>query len=125
MNNSETPDRLEYQHHDSLNIPSADEESKGPFVVAVYLVNRVYGGPEEGGWYYEAGHPAPSFAQHTRGFEKLSDATAYQQTIQKDVCNAENRTRRPISSTISEGIYAAVTTSGFPAPFPQERPRWE
>lgn len=23
--------------------------------VAVYLIQRLYGGPEEGGWYYEAG----------------------------------------------------------------------
>ena len=23
--------------------------------IAVYLIQRVYGGPEEGGWYYDAG----------------------------------------------------------------------
>ena len=41
-----------------------DEEEAEPakqeapfFMVSVYLVDRAYGGPEEGGWYYDTGEP--------------------------------------------------------------------
>lgn len=31
--------------------------SEAPRYVNVYMLERPYGGPEEGGWYYEAGYP--------------------------------------------------------------------
>lgn len=47
--------------------------------VAVYETERRYGGPEEGGWYYEFGHlvnPAK-----VRVFESHAEAEAYQDSL--------------------------------------------
>lgn len=32
--------------------------------INVYSVDRAYGGPEEGGWWYERGHPIATFESH-------------------------------------------------------------
>lgn len=37
-----------------------DENNNPPFYVNVYSVDRAYGGPEEGGWYYNTAEPVRS-----------------------------------------------------------------
>jgi len=43
--------------------------SRRRFVVAIHEIDRCYGGPEEGGWYYDAHAPstAPEHRRPTRG----------------------------------------------------------
>ena len=35
----------------------AAAEARKFYTVAIYMEDRAYGGPEEGGWYYHAGYP--------------------------------------------------------------------
>lgn len=48
--------------------------------IGVYEVGRQYGGPEEGGWWYDAGDLVDKF--HVRGFEDLAKARSYMRTLQ-------------------------------------------
>ena len=98
--------------------------------VAVYMVDRVYGGPEEGGWYYTAGLPDTDMAQFTRlfkgqGEEAPAAARRYRDRLAKRLVDKLNVGRRDIGSVLSEGQYMACLEEGYPAAFPQERPHYE
>ena len=102
-------------------------EPRGPklWSVAVFMVDRAYGGPEEGGWYYDTGSPADEFCQFTRLFHTEDAAWAYRTRLDNQLCRALNKGRRSISSVLSEGEYRAVCAAGLPLPFPVRRPRYE
>jgi len=99
--------------------------------VAVYLVDRAYGGPEEGGWWYDYGIPieekldgvGDAWLPHT--FKTEQEADDYADEVQVLLDANVNRGRREISSVLSEGVYRAIVTGGFPKPFPAERPHYE
>ena len=42
--------------------PDAHPKPEGPFHLNEYVANRAYGGPEEGGWWYDTG---PSHAKNS------------------------------------------------------------
>lgn len=46
-----------------------------PLYLNVYLANRAYGGPEEGGWWYDVGEPLAS--RRLRRSEKMARAEKY------------------------------------------------
>lgn len=96
------------------------------FSVAAYLVDMAYGGPEEGGWWYEAGEPVvdsdlplPAF------FTDREEARLAVQTMQKTLDATVNVGRRPIGSVLSEGRYRARMEAGLPKPFPETLPHYE
>lgn len=92
------------------------------FLVAVYLVDRAYGGPEEGGWYYDCGE----LVRTVRLFknEKLADAFCLR--LNEKLHATLNRGRPSISSILSEGRYSAqVHATAAPAFFPVNRPYYE
>lgn len=95
------------------------------YTVAIFLCDRAYGGPEEGGWYYDCGEPSNEHANQTRGFQRERDAARYATKLDETVVRALNVGRRSISSVLSEGRYAAVVCDGNPKPYPLERPRYE
>ena len=101
--------------------------------VAVYFIDLVRGGSEEGGWYYEAGHPCedePELLAHTRTFSGYDieatreQARAYRDEVEELIASW-NKGRRCISSVLSAGKYYVLTTEALPAPFPKERPFYE
>lgn len=98
------------------------------FVVSVYLADRAYGGPEEGGWYYDCGYPATEYGQFTRVFGKKAEqaALAYKRRLDRHLIKHLNKGRRPKWSVASDGVYEAVLDRGeFPGPYPTERPYYE
>jgi hypothetical protein len=90
-------------------------------ILAVYLVDRAYGGHEEGGWYYDCGtlvRVVATYFNAERGY-------AARETLQDELDIAVNQGRRPISSVLSEGRYDAILAREHAAPhFPTHRPRY-
>lgn len=85
--------------------------------VNVYLVDRLRGGPEEGGWYYDAGSIEESL--------RCKDEAHAQQVYERKLAQykEENKNRRSdTSSVLSEGRYD-VTLQAWPGEnWPAERP---
>jgi len=92
----------------------------------VYLVDRAYGGPEEGGWYYDTGEPQPEMGDNldAQFFASRSEAQRHVDCYKYDV-HKLNQGRAPVSSVNSEGIYEWRITFGMPQSYPQERPHYE
>ena len=109
------------------------------YAVGLYLVDRAFGGPEEGGWWYDCG-------------ELVSDATIYRDLIRdmgevdgmphyfldedaayehcarlNEVClGSLNEGRREISSVLSDGQYQFQVHEGtLPLYYPQSKPHYE
>ncbi len=88
--------------------------------VNVYLIDRAYGGPEEGGWYYDCGEAIASKQYHTQeGADKALEGRL-------QWCEEENRHRRSdTSSVLSEGCYVARVEDEPAKDYPDTRPHYE
>lgn len=99
-----------------------EAESHQPFVVAVYLVDRAYGGPEEGGWWYDCGERVRImgvFKNEARARDKC-------RRINRLLHATLNDGRRDINSVLSEGMYSAKIHRGdSPKYWPAQRPHYE
>ena len=97
--------------------------------VAIFEIDRAYGGPEEGGWYFNTGVPSEEFAVHTKFFpedatEEIEAYTNHLREFVNEINKTENR-RHP-SSVLSEGDYLSVEISeGYPKAYPETRPHYE
>lgn len=76
--------------------------------VNVYISDRAYGGPEEGGWYYDTWEYVPS--ESVIGTSE-DDAERLREEKQK-WADEENKTRRGPSSVLSEGHYKVRHETG-------------
>ncbi len=96
--------------------------TKSTYVVAIYLCDRAYGGPEEGGWWYDTGE----LVRIHRAY-KDPDRAAAKATRMNGLLNATiNKGRREISSVLSEGRYHAEVWENRPLAFyPERRPHYE
>ena len=106
----------------------ADKESKQFYTVAIYMEDRVFGGHEEGGWYYDDAQLVmePRAAALLRGFDNQKDAFDYADTLNDTTIPEWNEGRPEISSVLSEGRYRALAIEGMPAAYyPEEPPRYE
>jgi hypothetical protein len=101
-----------------------DEEAPRFYSVAIYLVDKAWGGPEEGGWWYTFGIPSIEHVEQTRLFQKLEEAQEYQKTLGL-LTSSLNSTRRSINSVLSEGEFQACLFPGNPEVFPKVRPHYE
>jgi len=91
--------------------------------VAIYDCNREYGGPEEGGWWYDTGSLVSregTFWNRSNAWREANRMNAW--------CEADNTAnqRRPIYSVLCNGVLGAYVMP-YPAPagFPQRTPRYE
>lgn len=106
----------------------ANDNKAYHYYVNVYETNRAYGGPEEGGWYYNCGHPigphpdlAPTygpFPSRVEANEKLKEIKA-----RVDKANKDEKRRDP-NSVLCEGYYACFVEDGLPEAYPKETPRY-
>lgn len=102
------------------------------YTVAVYFVDKQYGGPEEGGWYYTSGEridvssefEIDSFIPKT--FKTWEEALSYQNDVNAILDQGVNKGRRSISSVLSTGRYQAEAREGYPPKnYPEIRPHYE
>lgn len=92
------------------------------YVVAVYLIDRAYGGPEEGGWYFNCGEHVRTL----KTFRREDEAVEYSRRLNRLLKKTLNKGRREISSVLSDGRYAAeVWDNHAPSHYPTQRPHYE
>lgn len=100
------------------------------YSVAVYLEDRAYGGPEEGGWWYDCGQRVddlPGFLPAIFAPDRETDALLHRKAVEDKLNATLNKERRSdTGSVLSEGRYVAVLCEGYPAPhYPATRPHYE
>lgn len=103
---------------------NCDEEfaarvSVGTIYVNLYLVDRAYGGPEEGGWYYdygipEASIPVKTWAEANREEGRLLSLPEF-----------SNEGRPEIWSVNSQGQYEVYFEDSVAKEFPRMKPHYE
>lgn len=92
------------------------------YLVAIYLTDKAYGGPEEGGWWYECGEHIKT----VKVFPHENRAWGYAHRMQRLLDKTLNKERRPISSVLSEGWYSAeVHENHAPHHYPAITPHYE
>lgn len=98
--------------------------SERTYYVTVYETDRAYGGPEEGGWWFDFGQPLDHGCN--RAYRSLAAAQRYADKARPIVAqeNADDR-RHPPSSVLCDGWLEIVIEDAIPRPYPQERPRYE
>lgn len=87
--------------------------------VNAYVENRLYGGPEEGGWWYNAGFPVAAIPYIKNG----------EYTNQKMKEYLENsigyHSKYPLSSVLGHDAFSITTEDAFPMEYPSETPHYE
>jgi hypothetical protein len=111
-----------------------DEQTDGSglYWVALFLVDLAYGGPEEGGWWYQTGTLVidPQTYNEIGGgpaaFVERIDAAAYHDRLEPNVSKL-NAGRPPIEASNSAGIYELRIARAqlLPTHFPHQRPYYE
>ena len=86
--------------------------------VNVYLVRRLYGGPEEGGWYYDHYKPVKSMPTLAKKAKRLARKVG-------DFCERVNDELPRISSVLSRGVYSVRTEDCLPKEDPTHPPHYE
>lgn len=79
-----------------------------------YLLDRAYGGPEEGGWYYDTG----KFIEEVGSLETLDEATELREALRPETA-VENIRRQDVSS---QGHYVFIIEEEKGADFPERQP---
>jgi len=95
---------------------------KDAYVVAFYRIDREYGGPEEGGWYYDSG----SLIRVSR--VTFDEAEAMRIVARaNDLLRFLQRHKRPVGSVVYAGdrYQARVYRNNAPDYYPQETPYYE
>lgn len=89
----------------------------GSVWVALILEDRVYGGPEEGGWYYNSGDVKVQV--QARLLEEISLAITFYKKFWS------NNNRPAISSVNSVGRYTIVVGDKLVESWPEVKPHYE
>ena len=79
-----------------------------------YLLNRAYGGPEEGGWYYDTGR----FIEEVGKAETMEEADELREALRPET-SLENIRRQDVSS---RGHYGFIIEEEKGADFPERQP---
>ena len=98
------------------------------FFVAIYETDRAYGGPEEGGWWFDCGVPSedPECLLLCRVFSEPEAASEYVDSLRDKLAQLnEEHNKRPAWSVACNGYYEAFVTEGLPTAYPEEIPRYE
>ena len=87
--------------------------------INLYQMNQVYGGPEEGGWWYPAGVPIASIPVEAVCKETLAGKLEYKMIQEQKEAALEYLSRFETDET---RVYFEQT---FAQPFPKKRPHYE
>jgi hypothetical protein len=95
------------------------------YVVAVYELGQSYGGPEEGGWWYDTGE----LVRVLRAFKDLEKACDYARRVNRSLhFKAESNPHiRPLHSVAYDGgrFCAEIHDGTAPESYPLRRPHYE
>ncbi len=95
------------------------------FLVAAYEVNRCYGGPEEGGWWFDAGE----LIRILKVFKAEPQAIEFCRRLNFRLHSRKfgpNAGRRELSSVLSDGeVEARLFEQSAPEYYPEQRPHYE
>lgn len=122
-------DWLQYASVEECAGPERDDRSDGGWCVSMFEIGRAYGGPEEGGWWYDYGIP-----MHNNPRPRL--VLRFTNELEADECCYRwnkliesfglNDGRRPMSSVIGDDHIRAVVSCGpEPLAYPENQPHWE
>ena len=119
-------DNLEYDPEalELVDLRAQVEEGIPFYSVSIHLYDRAYGGPEEGGWWFDYGEPDHGYWNFTRLFDNQDDARAYANTLDGVIAEL-NQGRPEVSSMASEGRYGWFIQEGYPHAWPVTRPHYE
>ncbi len=109
-----------------------EDQGFGLYWVAAFLIDLNYGGPEEGGWWYQAGILAidpwvyETLGAGPTGFSAPEAADAHARLMRTNLANV-NQGRPEISQTNSVGQYEirVMRAQVMPTHFPGVRPHYE
>jgi len=87
--------------------------------VNVYMTNKEYGGPEEGGWWYDVGEVISSTKYHSK-----MEAEKQKLNMQ-EYCNTMNFGKHEPSSVLCEGWYTVWVEDEPAKNFPERVPHYE
>jgi hypothetical protein len=112
--------QTDFANDDYADIPGNEKPYVfiGVSAMTVGLVDRLFGGPEEGGWWYDTFMPLRTFYVPTKQLPELKRRL---EKVVKHMNVIEGR--RPISSVLSDGYY--VLLNGMVEAYPIERPHYE
>jgi len=91
--------------------------------VNIYLVDQAYGGPEEGGWWYDTFAAVSSWK--VRNGRRRSRRLRRMLSAARRQCKAMNEGRRPVSSVLSEGEHRAYMEPRPAEDAPRVKPHYE
>ena len=103
-----------------------DQTLNSDWHVNVYIRDRGYGGPEEGGWFFDYGEPQKSHKiEFTDGADLLKQIDRMVGELEK-LCDNENDQRRSdIGSVLSEGRYELMVEPHEARRWPRTKPHYE
>lgn len=94
------------------------------FSVTLYCQDRVFGGHEEGGWWFDCGEPVAHWLN--RVFKTREEAAAYYESEAVKLEETRlNEGLAEISSVNCEGIWGFKIDQGLAKPYPDRRPHYE
>lgn len=92
------------------------------FTVAFYEIDRAYGGPEEGGWWFDCG----DLRRIARTFKTEEAAYSFARRANRLLSHIQRNHRSTGSMAYCGGRYAAMVYAAPPPPFfPATRPTYE
>ena len=103
-------------------------ENIKPKYINIYLIDRAFGGYEEGGWHYDCGTPhmsyvfIPELGERKDQFDMRVESFLEQKAEEVEEWNEG---RRPISSVLSEGRFWIAEEDEPAEAWPKERPYYE
>jgi hypothetical protein len=91
-------------------------------IVAFYEVDRTYGGPEEGGWWYDSGRFVRAIGFYLTDAAAIGAAQRANRLLER-----LQRHRRGVDSVLYAGVrYRAFSFTGLPPErFPADSPRYD
>jgi len=114
----------EYDEERRAKISLADEKFS---YINVYLADRAYGGPEEGGWYYDYGIPVESRRVLSPAEGEVNPYSEYQEELEfmESRYYRLNQNRPEVHSVLSEGRYVVTIEDEFARAYPYKCPHYE
>lgn len=94
------------------------------YYINFYITNKVYGGPEEGGWWFDVGEPLED--PLNKKFEKWNDARDYKNSkeVQDRLLELNEGCHEP-GSMLCDGWHEVFVDPEPPRAYPEKRPHYE